>query len=388
VTSPTPPGYFDANSGGPFSEVAKNALLKGIEHGWANPGRLHRPGRVANDLLLAARSSIANSLGFAPNEICFVQSVPLAFRLGLSGLLGSNNQKVVASKVEQSFILESLATLDESRVSLIDVDGVGRVDAQRFQEELAQNTVAALQVANHEVGTKQPWAEINFDIATNLTWFTDATLGPLSWFPGSRLPKRIDVAVLSPASWGGPLGVAVLAIRGGVHFKAQLGLGSEPRDAGELQSAVGEPNVGLALASAATLESYCQNLLDKQTQLSRKSRLLREDLTREIPDLVLLGDSSESGGTPGLVGFSLLYISGEVVLHELAKRDIAITSGSSCVANAVGPSHVLAAMGVLTQGNIRVSFDSSTSDADLRRFVQELASVVAQLREESGVTHL
>jgi hypothetical protein len=35
-----------------------------------------------------------------------------------------------------------------------------------------------------------------------------------------------------------------------------------------------------------------------------------------------------------------------------------------------------------------VSFDSSTSDADLRRFVQELASVVAQLREESGVTHL
>jgi cysteine desulfurase len=284
--------------------------------------------------------------------------------------------------------LESLATLDESRVSLIDVDGVGRVDAQRFQEALAPNTIAALQVANHEVGTKQPWGEINFDMAANRTWFADATLGPLSWSPGSHLPKRIDVAVLSPASWGGPLGVAVLAIRGRVDFKAQVGLGPEPRDGSELQSAVGEPNVGLALASAATLESYCQSLLDKQTQLSRKSQLLREDLTREIPDLVLLGDSSESGGTPGLVGFSLLYISGEVVLHELAKKDIAITSGSSCVANAVGPSHVLAAMGVLTQGNIRVSFDYTTSDADLRHFVQELASVVAQLREESGVTHL
>jgi cysteine sulfinate desulfinase/cysteine desulfurase-like protein len=45
-------------------------------------------------------------------------------------------------------------------------------------------------------------------------------------------------------------------------------------------------------------------------------------------------------------------------------------------------------MGVLTQGNIRVSFDSRTSDADLRHFVQELAGVVAHLREESGVIHL
>jgi len=410
VTSPTHAGYFDANSGGPLSEAARDALLKGIEHGWANPGRLHQPGRIANELLQAARSSIANSLGFEANEICFVQSVPLAFRLGLGGLVNASSHKVVASKVEQSFILEGLGTLDAERVSLIDVDEVGRVDVEAFAKALACDGVtngdaatndgaatddgaatsglAIVQIASHEVGTKQPWEFLTDDSLAGAVWFADATLGPLSWVQSLKLPKRVDVAVLSPASWSGPLGIAILAIRNGVKFKAQVGLGADPRDAREIQVAVGEPNVGLALASAAALEDCGRRLDQSRDQLTRQSELLRDLLTKEIPDLVLLGDTAETGSTPGLVAFSLLYVHGEALIDELSKRDISITSGSSCVANAVGPSHVLVAMGALTQGNIRVSFNAATSDEDLKLFVQDLSNVLSELRNRAGVTSL
>jgi len=410
VTSPTHAGYFDANSGGPLSEAARDALLKGIEHGWANPGRLHQPGRIANELLQAARSSIANSLGFEASEICFVQSVPLAFRLGLSGLVNASSHKVVASKVEQSFILEGLGTLSADRLSLIDVDEVGRVDVAAFAEALAggddvtnggsvtnggatndcvaANGLAILQMANHEVGTRQPWEFLTDDRLAGAVWFADATLGPLSWVRNLELPKRVDVAVLSPTSWSGPLGIAILAIRNGVKFKAQIGLGADPRDARELQVAVGEPNVGLALASAAALEDCGHQLDESRDQLARQSELLRDLLTKEIPDLVLLGDASKTGSTPGLVAFSLLYVDGEALIAELNKRDISITSGSSCVANAVGPSHVLVAMGALTQGNIRVSFNAATTDEDLRLFVRNLSNVVSELRDQAGVTSL
>lgn len=404
MTSPTHAGYFDANSGGPLSEAARDALLKGIEHGWANPGRLHQPGRIANELLQAARSSIANSLGFEASEICFVQSVPLAFRLGLSGLVNASSHKVVASKVEQSFILAGLGTLDAERVSLIDVDEVGRVDVEVFAKALARDGVtngeastndgaatsglAVLQIANHEVGTRQPWEFLTDDRLAGAVWFADATLGPLNWVRNLELPKRVDVAVLSPTSWSGPLGIAILAIRNGVKFKAQVGLGADPRDAREIQIAVGEPNVGLALASAAALEDFGRRLDQSRDQLTRQSELLRDLLTKEIPDLVLLGDTSETGSTPGLVAFSLLYIDGEALIAELNKRDVSITSGSSCVANAVGPSHVLVAMGALTQGNIRVSFNAATSDEDLKLFVQNLSNVVSELRNQAGVASL
>jgi len=405
VTSPTHAGYFDANSGGPLSEAARDALLKGIEHGWANPGRLHQPGRIANELLQAARSSIANSLGFEPSEICFVQSVPLAFRLGLGGLVNAISHKVVASKVEQSFMLEGLGMLSADRVSLIDVDEVGRVDVEAFAGALpggggvtnggaanndgaATSGLAVLQIANHEVGTKQPWEFLTDDSFADAVWFADATLGPLSWVRNLELPKRVDVAVLSPASWSGPLGIAILAIRNGVKFKTQVGLGADPRDARELQVALGEPNVGVALASAAALEDFGRQLDESRDQLTCQSELLRELLTKEIPDLVLLGDTSETGRTPGLVAFSLLYVDGEALIAELNKRDISITSGSSCVANAVGPSHVLVAMGALTQGNIRVSFNAATSDEALELFVQNLSNVVGELRNQAGVTSL
>jgi cysteine desulfurase len=311
---------------------------------------------------------------------------------------------MVASKVEQSFVLEGLGTLSADRLSLIDVDEVGRVDVEVFAEALAggdgvtnggaaddgvaTSGLAVLQIANHEVGTRQPWEFLTDDRLAGAVWFADATLGPLSWVQNLKLPKRVDVAALSPASWSGPLGIAILAIRNGVKFKAQVGLGADPRDARELQVAVGEPNVGLALASAAALEDFGRRLDNSRDQLTRQSELLRDLLTKEIPDLMLLGDTSETGSTPGLVAFSLLYIDGEALIAELNKRDVSITSGSSCVANAVGPSHVLVAMGALTQGNIRVSFNAEASDEDLELFVRNLSIVVRELRNKAGVTSL
>jgi cysteine sulfinate desulfinase/cysteine desulfurase-like protein len=50
----------------------------------------------------------------------------------------------------------------------------------------------------------------------------------------------------------------------------------------------------------------------------------------------------------------------------LAAEGIAVHSGSSCAADAQEPSHVLAAMGAITHGSVRVSF---------------LPAAVAELRE-------
>jgi cysteine desulfurase len=53
---------------------------------------------------------------------------------------------------------------------------------------------------------------------------------------------------------------------------------------------------------------------------------------------------------------------------------------SSCASGAIEPSHVLAAMGALTHGNVRVSLARETSEADVDRLLATLPGVLARLR--------
>jgi cysteine desulfurase len=91
---------------------------------------------------------------------------------------------------------------------------------------------------------------------------------------------------------------------------------------------------------------------------------------------------------PHLVTFSCLYLDGEALLHGLDRAGFAVSSGSSCTASTLRPSHVLAAMGVLSHGNIRVSLHRESTAAEVDRFLAVLPGLVAGLRAGAGVVGL
>jgi cysteine desulfurase len=98
-----------------------------------------------------------------------------------------------------------------------------------------------------------------------------------------------------------------------------------------------------------------------------------------IPEVVVHGDPGRR--LPHLVAFSVLYIEGEALLLLLDGEGIAVHSGSSCTADSQEPSHVLAAMGAITHGSVRVSFLRDTTEADVDRLLAVLPVAVADLRE-------
>jgi cysteine desulfurase len=65
-----------------------------------------------------------------------------------------------------------------------------------------------------------------------------------------------------------------------------------------------------------------------------------------------------------------------------------VSSGSSCTASTLRPSHVLEAMGVLTHGNVRVSLARTTTVSEVDRFLDVLPGVVQRLRSTAGVDRL
>ncbi len=100
----------------------------------------------------------------------------------------------------------------------------------------------------------------------------------------------------------------------------------------------------------------------------------------------MVGDPDER--LPHLVTFSSLYVDGEAIVNDLDRRGFAVGSGSACTASTLEPSHVLAAMGVLTHGNVRVGLPVDVRPEAVERFCAALPEAVAQVRSLLGAEDL
>ncbi len=136
------------------------------------------------------------------------------------------------------------------------------------------------------------------------------------------------------------------------------------------------------MAAAASLRAVRAEAAAEAVRLRALVDRVRSVVAERVPDVEVVGDPERR--LPHLVTFSCLYVDGETLLHELDRREFSVSSGSSCTSSTLTPSHVLRAMGVLSEGNIRVSLPPGTAGADVDRFLEVLPGVVAEVRERLG----
>jgi cysteine desulfurase len=375
-------GYLDAASSEPLHPAAREVLLSALDAGFADPLRLHHRGRDARLLLDNARAVVAACLGVREDEVTFTSSGTQAVHLGVLGLLRGRSRvsrRLVHSAVEHSAVVQAGAWWsghEGGTTAEVGVDEQGRVSPAAVSEVLSQGAgVLAVQSANHEVATVQP-LEAVYEIAAReeVPLFVDfaASAGR------TDLPKGWAAAAASAHKWGGPAGVGVLLVRKGARWRAPL-----PVDDRADSRASGFENVPAALAAAAALQA---RLAERQEVNARQFALverIRERVAATVPDVEVVGDPVDR--LPHLVTFSCLYVDGEAVVTALDREGFGVASGSACTASTLTPSHVLAAMGALTHGNVRVSLTRDTTEDEVERFLEILPDVVGRIRSRAGV---
>jgi len=370
--------YLDAGSSEPLADAARDVLQRALESGYADPLRLHGPARDARLLLDNARAAVADALGVRADEVTFTSSGTAAVHAGLLGLLrgrARSSRRLVHSAVEHSAVFAAARWWEDESGGdsrSLPVDGFGTVSPDAVTEALAEPAgVVAVQLANPEVGTVQPVAEIAAR-AGDTPVFVDACAA------GGRLamPSGWAAAALSAHKWGGPAGVGVLLVRKGTRWRAPF-----PTDDRVDPRTSGFENVPAVLAAAAALQARVAERDRLNARHAAAAERLRSAL-RAIPDVELHGHPTQR--LPHLVSFSCLYVDGEALVTELDRRGFAVASGSACTASALEPSHVLVAMGALTHGNARVTLGPATTEADVEALAAQLPGVVADLRARIG----
>ncbi|MEU4216389.1 aminotransferase class V-fold PLP-dependent enzyme [Actinoplanes sp. NPDC026623] len=371
------PTYLDAATAAPLHPVARQALLAALEDGWADPDRLYTAGRRAQQLRDAAQATVADCLGVRQDEVSFLSSGTAAAHAAvLGGLAGRARagRTLVHSAVEHSAVLYA-AALGEAVPVGVDIRGRLDLDAWREAVPAAGVALAALISASHEVGTAQPVAAAaEACAAAGVPLYVDAaqSIGRASVPPGWSL------LTASAHKWGGPPGVGVLVVRKGVRWRSPY-----PGDDHHRPRPVGALDLPAVVAAAASLRAVLAEADAEAVRLSALVERIRATVAATVPDVEVVGDPVER--LPHLVTFSCLYVDGEALLHALDRHGFAVSSGSSCTASTLRPSHVLEAMGVLSHGNVRVSLHRDTTPDDVDRFLAVLPGVVAEIRKEAGM---
>jgi len=353
-----------------------------------DPGRIHAEGMRSRVALEQAREQVAALLGARSREVVFTSGATESISAATWGAVRRSVEAgrpphVVLAAVEHSAVRQSSATFAEAfggSVSVIGVDGVGRVDPHELMAAVTADTALVhLQWGNHEVGTIQPVAEVVAACRER---------GVLVHVDAAQAAGRVatdlgalgaDLVSVSGHKFGGPAGTGVLYVRRGLRIEPLLLGGDQER-----ARRAGMENVPALVGLGAAAEALMSGVrADEEARNRALTVRLGEGLTA-VDGVHLLGDPDPTGRLPHLVCVAVDGVEPQAVLLGLDQRGVAAHSGSACATESLEPSPVLAAMGVDAERSLRLSVGWSTSDADVDAALAALPPVLERLRALAG----
>jgi cysteine desulfurase len=377
--------YLDYNATTPLAPEVLESMRPYLERHFGNPSSIHAAGREARAAVDDARDRLARLLGLKPHEVIFTgggtESDNLAV-LGLARARAAQGRHVITCATEHHAVLhafERLAKCEGFRVTILPVDGGGRVDPAELQRALTpETTLVSIMTANNETGVCHDMAAISRVCREHgALLHTDAVQ---SFGKDPLEISLFDAVSLAAHKFYGPKGVGALILRGGISIeRLQVG-GSH-----ENERRAGTENVAGIVGMVAAAELTLREREGEQERIARLRDRLWEGILAAAPDAVLNGDCAHR--LANTLNASFPGLDGESLLIALDLAGICASSGSACMVGSIVPSHVLLAMGVpakLAQSTVRFSLGKFTTEAEIEETIARLPDVFSRLRRAAA----
>jgi len=360
--------YLDYNATTPIDPRVAEAMQPFLSDGFGNPSSTHAEGRKAKAALEQSREQVARCLGCDdPTEVVFTSGGSESNNLAIRGLVEARGGgHVITSAVEHPAVLEVVIALEiEGRIdlSIVGVDRFGRVDPEAVAGAFRDDTVlVSLMLANNEVGTLQPVAEVAaLCRERGVTVHTDAAQA-VGKVPVDVEDLGVDLLSVAGHKLYAPKGIGALFIRDGLRIEPQI------RGAGhESGRRAGTENVLLAVGLGKACELVRQEVEAEQGKLAGLRDRLSAGLRAGRDDLIEHGHPEHR--LPNTLSMAFPgYIADELL--ERLTDELAASAGAACHAGAATVSHVLQAMRVdpeVAAATVRLSVGRFTTEEDVER---------------------
>jgi cysteine desulfurase len=362
--------YLDWNATAPLRPEAAAAISAALAH-CGNPSSVHRWGRAARQQVERSRETVAALLeGIDPSHIVFVSGGTEANHLALCG---AGRERVFVSAVEHHSVLDAVAGAETIAV---DRDGVVALDElDRCLAVDARPALVSVMLANNETGVIQPVAEIaavarKYGALVHCDAVQAAGKIPLGAATGA------DLVSLSAHKLGGPPGIGALAVASGLDLMPMFRGGGQER-----RRRAGTENLPGIVGFAVAVGAAADGLADYD-----RIRNLRDELEAGIaavaPDAVVLGATVSR--LPNTSAVAIPGVPAETQVIALDLDGVMVSAGAACSSGKVGPSHVLAAMGVppeIAASTIRVSLGWSSAEIDIAHFLRAWTALYHRRRD-------
>ena len=332
----------------PLSEIVSTAISAAFEAGWADPKKVSQASKRAKILQNHALEALASGLGIRIDQMEIVGEPELATYLCIAGFLEPSRHLAVGA-IDRGKI-RAFTRTHENHV-IIPVDSNGYLDA----EIIPADSLLTLQMVNGETGIIQDVESLK----------TRAELVVLdATYSGSRiaLGENWDGAIFSSQAWGGPSGLSIMAIANSQQWRYPLPHIAPIRTPGGY-------SLPLLLGAAVALENFKED----QQKLDSLNLYLRQQISTSITGAIAVGENSKT-----LAHLLTIVIPGtisEMLVRELEASSISVDAGSACSPADLAPSHVLAAMGLPTEGSLRLTLRVDHTEADIDALVKALVEV-------------
>ncbi len=440
--------YMDHAATTPLSKEALEAMMPYLTTDYGNASTVYTYGQRAKAAVERSRRTIAATIGAKPSEIYFTSggtesdnwaliSTCEAGREQLSKTLQPQDTAaavdqeyrcsskasmkcghIITDQIEHHAILNTCAYLEKRGfdVTYLPVDHEGHVDPDAVMAAIRPDTLlVSIMVANNEIGTLEPIAEIGArlqkhaeETGQRILFHTDAVQA-YAHIPLDVDELKVDLMSASSHKLSGPKGVGFLYLRRGVKLPSFLHGGKQERGrragtenvagivgfarAAELACGANPQTMtstsdtdtdSTSTASAHAAESSLARMAQRIAQESVVRDHLIQRLLDEIPYTSLNGDPTHR--LPNNVNVCFKYVEGETLLLLLNEKHIYASAGSACASGSLEPSHVLTAIGIPHEdayGSLRLTIGPETTLEDVDEVVDLMKPIIAHLRETS-----
>lgn len=367
--------YFDHNATTPTDDAVLEAMQPFLTTFYANPSSLYRAGRMVRSAVETAREQVAALVSVQPSQIIFTSGGTEANNLALKGTkINNSSPRFAVSAVEHPSVLEPASWMKRHGGSseIIGVDKDGRIRPEDF-EKVCNDSVDLISVmlANNETGAIHDISMFSAAAQEhNIIFHTDAVQA-VGKIPVDFNRLGVDSMTLSSHKIYGPKGAGALVVDKRLDLTPIISGGGQ-----ENGFRAGTENVAAIVGFGKSAELAKSQLERRSVQLQELKKRLEAGLEK-VRGLVIF--SKAVCRLPNTVQFGIPGIDGEMLLMQLDRKGVAVSSGSACSSGGEA-SHVLMAMGFeesLAKSAIRVSLGQSNTISEVNKFVEILNSIVS-----------